>query len=499
MASPATSPHPAADPSRRGRRAIGSGGRAQRARGAPCHRRRPRGTRRPGVRHRHLRREEIAATLGACSDASPDAFTALHDAFLAGGAFVKVPRGVVVERPSWCCTGRRRRAGELPAHAGRGGGERRVTVFDRYGSTDTGPGSTGHLVDAVVELVVGDNAHVRYLSVQEHGPRTWQIALQRAHLGRDASLKSSVVALGGAYARLRSESLLAGSGAESDLTAVYFGDGDQMLDFRTLQDHDAPNTRSDLLFKARSRTPRSPSTRGSSASATTRRSRWRSRPTATSCSPRRGGEVGAQPRDRGRRREVLARQHRRAGRRDALYYLATRGWPPEEAERLIVLGFFDDVFDRLPVPSLVAPLRRSVSRSSSTATRSRGPVPDVRVCAVADVKPAPRALRCRRSSAVRGERRRHVLRDRRRVLPRRLLALRGRRVGGRGEIELPRARIDLLAAHRRAPDAPCDPAGAGVRTCASTANDVIVTTRDRTGVGTRGQTPRGDAGSGVVA
>ena len=45
-----------------------------------------------------------------------------------------------------------------------------VTVFDRYGSTDTKAGGTGHLVDAVVELLVGDNAHVRYLSVQEHGP-----------------------------------------------------------------------------------------------------------------------------------------------------------------------------------------------------------------------------------------------------------------------------------------------------------------------------------------
>ena len=45
---------------------------------------------------------------------------------------------------------------------------------------------------------------------------------------------------------------------------------------------------------------------------------------------------------------------------EQLYYLATRGVPPEEAERLVVLGFFDDVFDRLPLPSLVAPLRRSV-------------------------------------------------------------------------------------------------------------------------------------------
>jgi Fe-S cluster assembly protein SufD len=45
---------------------------------------------------------------------------------------------------------------------------------------------------------------------------------------------------------------------------------------------------------------------------------------------------------------------------DQRYYLETRGIPPEEAERLIVLGFFDDVFDRLPVPALTAPLREAV-------------------------------------------------------------------------------------------------------------------------------------------
>ena len=45
---------------------------------------------------------------------------------------------------------------------------------------------------------------------------------------------------------------------------------------------------------------------------------------------------------------------------DQLYYLESRGIPPEEAERLIVLGFFDDVLDRLPVRALTASLRRSI-------------------------------------------------------------------------------------------------------------------------------------------
>ena len=199
---------------------------------------------------------QLEGLLGACSDASPDAFTLLHDAFLVGGAVIKVPAGVVVDQPIVVLHWEEGDGYATFPHTLVVAGEAaEVTVFDRYGSTDrrarTGAGTapTGHFVDAVVELILGDGAHVRYVSVQEHGPHTWQVALQRAHVGRDASLRSSVVALGGSYARLRSESLLAGEGAESDLTAVYFGDGHQMLDFRTLQDHAAPHTRSDLLFK----------------------------------------------------------------------------------------------------------------------------------------------------------------------------------------------------------------------------------------------------------
>ena len=63
--------------------------------------------------------------------------------------------------------------------------------------------------------------------------------------------------------------------------------------------------------------------------------------------------------------------------------------PPDEAERLIVLGFFDDVFDRLPVPSLVARSAPSVVEKLEHR-RSRRRVADVTVCAVADVHRAAR-------------------------------------------------------------------------------------------------------------
>ena len=120
--------------------------------------------------------------------------------------------------------------------------------------------------------------------MQEHGPRTWHLGFQRAHVGRDATVRTSAVALGGDYARLRSEARLGGQGGESDQLAVYFGDGTQMLDFRTLQDHDAPYTRSDLLFKGAVEDDAALGVLGARAPAEARaEGRTRTRRTAISC------------------------------------------------------------------------------------------------------------------------------------------------------------------------------------------------------------------------
>lgn len=300
---------------------------------------------------------DVADVLGRAADESPDAFTTLHDAFLAGGAFIRVPAGVVVERPI------------VVLHWSDGDGlasfphtvvdaqeSSEVTVLDRFSSADT-----DHLVDAVVELLLGDGAVVRYLSIQDHGPRTWHIGFQRAHLGRDADLSSSAVALGGDYARLRSETFLAGQGANSDQLAVYFGDGTQMLDFRTLQDHDAPRTTSNLLFKG--------------AVEDDARSVYsglvRLRPDAQKAVAHQtnrnlvltdGAGAESIPNLEIEADEVQCTHASAVGPIDEeqLYYLESRGVRPSDAQRLIVLGFFDDVFNRLPVPSLVDTLRRSV-------------------------------------------------------------------------------------------------------------------------------------------
>ncbi len=301
--------------------------------------------------------ELVRTLLGSASSASEDAYTVLHDAFLAGGAFVHVPAGVVIEDPilvlHWCAGDGRASFPHTLVSLGEGA---QATVLDRFGSPES-----DHLVDAVTELLVGDNAHLRYLTVQEHGSRTWHLGFQRAHVGRDATLRTSAVALGGDYARLRSEARLTGQGAESDQLAVYFGDGTQMLDFRTLQDHDAPNTRSDLLFKgAVEDTARSvysglvhlrPAAMKANASQTNR-----------NLVLSEGASAESIPNLEIEANDVKCSHASTVGPIDdeQLYYLESRGIPPEEAERLIVLGFFDDVFERLPVGALTRGLRRSV-------------------------------------------------------------------------------------------------------------------------------------------
>jgi Fe-S cluster assembly protein SufD len=301
--------------------------------------------------------DDVAGIVGSVSRSSEDAFTVLHDAFLAGGAFIQVPPGVVIEDPilvlHWCEGDGR---ASFPHTVVALGEHSEATVLDRFGSPES-----DHLVDAVTELIVADDAHLSYLSVQEHGSRTWHLGLQRAFVGRDATLKTSAVALGGDYARLRSEAVLRGQGGESDQLAVYFGDGSQMLDFRTLQDHDAPRTRSDLLFKG---AVEDDARSVYSGLVHLRKSAQKSNASQTNRNLvlTEGASAESIPNLEIEANDVKCSHASTVGPidDDQLYYLESRGIPPADAERLIVLGFFDDVLERLPVTALSQGLRRSV-------------------------------------------------------------------------------------------------------------------------------------------
>jgi Fe-S cluster assembly protein SufD len=191
----------------------------------------------------------------------------------------------------------------------------------------------------------------------------WQVALQRSRVGRDATLRTSAVALGGEYARLRSEALLTGPGSASEMVAVYFGNETQMLDFRTLQDHDAHHTTSDLLFKGAVE-----DSARSVYSGLVRLRKTAQRANAAQTNRNlvlsEGAKADSIPNLEIEANDVRCSHASAVGPidEDQLYYLESRGVPPEVAERLIVFGFFEDVIGRLPLAGLAGRLRTAVAR-----------------------------------------------------------------------------------------------------------------------------------------
>jgi Fe-S cluster assembly protein SufD len=300
---------------------------------------------------------EGAELLGAVAG-SPDAFVELATAFLAEAALVRVPSKVEVDAPlvvvHWHDTDRGAAFPRTIVQVGESG---QAGVVEVVASDDV-----ASLVAPVVELDVADAARLSYLGVQELGRRVWQVAYQASRVGRDASLTSFTASLGGEYARLRTDSRLTGQAGSSQLMAAFFGDGDQMHDFRTLQDHDAPRTTSDLLFKGavrnRARSVYSGLIRvrkgahGSNAFQTNR-----------NLVLSEGAHADSVPNLEIEENDVRCSHASTVGPIDdeQRYYLESRGVPPAAADRLIVSGFFGDILDRAPALGLRAYLRRAVT------------------------------------------------------------------------------------------------------------------------------------------
>jgi len=233
-----------------------------------------------------------------------------------------------------------------------------VTVVEHQGSADVAA-----FIDPVVELRAGDASRLSYVSVQDLGPRVWQIGYQVSSVGRDATLRSSMVALGGCYARVRTDSRIVGKGGTGFLTAAYFADGDRMHDFRTLQDHAAPSSTSELLFKGVVQD------RGRSVYSGLIRVRKEARGTNAFQTNRNlvlseGASAESVPNLEIETDDVRCSHASAVGpiEDEQRYYLESRGIPPTVAERLIVLGFLGEVIDKLPTPSFVAGLRAAVVR-----------------------------------------------------------------------------------------------------------------------------------------
>lgn len=294
-------------------------------------------------------------------------FTALHGAFLSEGVLLYVPRGVEVHLPL-----------ELTHSVPPGGSvfphvtivvdeQASVTVVDSFKSEDAEDPS---LCASVIEVEARRGATVNYISLQQWGRTVHHFQTQRFTGRRDATVRSLVVNLGGAFARTQVESVLKGEGSFSEMLGLYFADRDQHFAQRTLQSHDMAHTTSDLLYKGalkeRSRSEYSglikvlPAAQGTDAYQANRNLILSEEALAKSI-PQLEIEANEVRCTHGATVAPVEEEH--------LFYLMSRGIDRVTAQKLIVFGFFGEVLDRIRVPAVREELSDAIARKVEAGAR----------------------------------------------------------------------------------------------------------------------------------
>jgi Fe-S cluster assembly protein SufD len=298
-----------------------------------------------------------------------DALGDLHDAFVEDVVTITVPAGKALTAP---IVVRQLASGagvaSFPHLVVEAGEASEVTILDQWGSAGDGAA----FVSPVVELRSGATANVRYVQVQDLGPDAWSSGHLLVRPGRDATTKAWVAALGGRFARLYLDAQLEEQAATAEIAGVYFGDDDQVHDFRSLQDHKATRTRSDLLLKG--------AVVDTSHAVYTGMIRVHEGAKATeSFLANRnlvladGAHVDSVPNlEIVNENDIKSCGHAAATGpvdEEHVFYLESRGVPTDVAQRLIVFGFFDDVVAGIPVPEVREPLRAAISKKLEKAER----------------------------------------------------------------------------------------------------------------------------------
>ena len=306
--------------------------------------------------------EVLEKILGKIVKSDEGKFSALAAAFAENGVLVYVPKGVEIEHPLhsilWGPGIGLAHFSHILIWLEEGSS---LTYVHEAASLDESDGQTLHA--GLVEINVGAGADLRFVELQSWGDRVWNFSHKRARVEKDANLDWVFAAVGTHLTKDFSDLDLVGEGAVGRMSGFYFTDGDQHLDHDTQQNHFAPNTSSDLLFKG--------ALQGKS------RSVWQG---MIYVAP------GAQKTDgyQANRNLVLSKQARAdsipgleimaddvrcthgatVGKIDAdeLFYLRSRGIKLPEAERLIVEGFFDPIMQRIPFEGVQDRLKQIITR-----------------------------------------------------------------------------------------------------------------------------------------
>jgi Fe-S cluster assembly protein SufD len=198
-----------------------------------------------GGEHADLIRERLTA---AASDEEPDALRALNTAFLGGGAFLFVPRGVQVEAPVqllFLSDPSGEEAAAFPRVLVVAERDSGLRLIESYAAL----GDSAYFTNAAVDVVVGEGARLTHYKVQAEGEGAYHVASTRAEVGRAGSYDVTTITLGARLSRHGIEVLLGEEGGECRVDGLYIvGDG-QHADTHSVIDHRVAHCASRQTYK----------------------------------------------------------------------------------------------------------------------------------------------------------------------------------------------------------------------------------------------------------
>ncbi|HEX9780739.1 MAG TPA: Fe-S cluster assembly protein SufD [bacterium] len=310
------------------------------------------------------RPEELRAVI------APDGMTeaeeklcSLNGAFHRDGLLLSVPAGTAVAQPVrlvHLVTASARQA-VYPLTVISVGAGSALTLIDEYVGIDLSGSAEPHLVNSRIELRLAEGANVQYVRLQRWHRRAREFSFQRATLGTGATLSSANLYLGAKISKTHVVTRLSGAHSSARLYGFVFGQGGQHVDQHTLQDHQAPHTSSDLLVKAALQDDSRMVYTGliRIANQAVQTSAYQSNHNLLLSSRARAETI---PMLEILADDVQCKHGASAGpiNEDELFYLRTRGIPRAAAERLIVMGFVEQVIQQVPFAPLQERLREEI-------------------------------------------------------------------------------------------------------------------------------------------
>jgi Fe-S cluster assembly protein SufD len=222
-------------------------------------------------------------------------------------------------------------------------------------------GGVDALVVPLSEYQVDDNASLQLITYQRLDQSAWHVARTTGFLARDARLRQAVVGIGAHYNRSRNDAEMRGAGSENELRTTFLGSGDQVHDFRTHQMHTGARSRSTLLSKG-AVADRSRSVYTGLIEIEKGAKRTDARQTNHNLLLSPAAHADSVPNLDIRENDVMCAHASSVGPLDELqrWYLESRGVSREDAERLMIQGFFYEMLANLP-PQLAELVERDVT------------------------------------------------------------------------------------------------------------------------------------------